>query len=116
MKKTIQVILLIAIPFMITQIQSCAQAEPSQDWISVSGNKFVNESGETLVFRGVNIRDPHNLEEEGHWTKAHFQEAKDWGANVIRLPIHPRAGERAARRIICCSTRQWTGPMNWVST
>ena len=67
---------------------SCSQKEKSMDWISIEGNKFVNESGETMVFHGVNIRDPHNLEDEGHWTKSHFEEAKAWGANVIRLPIH----------------------------
>ena len=59
------------------------------EWVSIKGNSFVNESGETMIFQGVNIRDPHNLEEEGHWTRSHFAEAKAWGANVIRLPIHP---------------------------
>jgi endoglucanase len=70
-------------------LPSCSQSNDEMGWISIEGNKFVNESGETMVFHGVNLRDPHNLEEEGHWTKAHFQEAKAWGATVIRLPIHP---------------------------
>jgi len=61
------------------------------EWILTDGNRFVNESGETVIFRGVNIRDPHNLESEGHWTRAHFEEASRWGANVIRLPVHPGA-------------------------
>ena len=61
----------------------------SPEWISIEGNSFVNESGETVVFQGVNIRDPHNLEEEGHWTRSHFREASAWGASVIRLPVHP---------------------------
>jgi hypothetical protein len=61
------------------------------DWIQVKGNRFVNESGETMIFRGVNIRDPHNLELQGNWTLSHFKEAKKWGANIIRLPIHPVA-------------------------
>ena len=69
--------------------QSMDQESTSMEWISIEGNKFVNESGETMVFQGVNIRDPHNLEEEGHWRKSHFEEAKAWGAGVIRLPIHP---------------------------
>jgi endoglucanase len=42
-----------------------------------------------MIFHGVNFRDPHNLESEGHWVKSHFQEAKAWGANVVRLPVHP---------------------------
>ena len=74
--------------FLITDSIS-AQNDNSLEWISVKGNVFVNESGETLIFRGVNIRDPHDIERDGHWEKAHFLEAKNWGANVIRLPIHP---------------------------
>ncbi len=70
-------------------LPSCNREKQSMDWVSIEGNRFVNESGETLIFQGVNIRDPHNLEEEGHWLKSHFEEAKAWGANVIRLPIHP---------------------------
>ncbi len=59
------------------------------EWIRIEGNKFVTESGKTIIFQGVNIRDPHNLEEEDHWTKSHFEETKNWGANIVRLPIHP---------------------------
>jgi hypothetical protein len=53
------------------------------------GNKFVNEEGSSLVFRGVNASDPAKLEKDGHWNEAYFQEARDWGANIIRLPVHP---------------------------
>jgi aryl-phospho-beta-D-glucosidase BglC (GH1 family) len=70
-------------------LPSCEADNPSLSWISIDGNHFVDDSGATVTFQGVNIRDPHNLEEEGHWTRSHFQEARDWGANVIRLPIHP---------------------------
>ncbi len=59
--------------------------------IVVLGNKFVTASGEEVVFRGLNIKDPHDLDREGHFTKDHFEEAVSWGANVIRLPIHPMA-------------------------
>jgi len=70
---------------------SFSQSAANPEWIQTDGNRFVNESGETVIFRGVNIRDPHNLEMDGHWTRSHFEEAKQWGANVIRLPVHPRA-------------------------
>ena len=91
MKNTPRFLLIVMLSAMTWQLQSCTQTGNSPEWITVSGNHFENESGETLVFRGVNIRDPHDLANNGHWTRAHFQEAKDWGANVIRLPIHPRA-------------------------
>lgn len=89
MKKTLRIIAMGCIALF--AMPSFSFTTSSMDWISVEGNSFVNEAGETVVFKGVNIRDPHNLEEDGHWTKAHFQEAQNWGANVIRLPIHPAA-------------------------
>ena len=83
--------MLIGLMFMLIQIPVISQNGKSVEWIRIEGNKFVNESGETMIFQGVNIRDPHDLEEGGHWTKSHFEEAKNWGANIVRLPIHPRA-------------------------
>ena len=59
--------------------------------ISVEGNKFVNESGETIVFKGLNIADPDRLVKEGQWHPALFKELAAWGANVVRLPVHPKA-------------------------
>jgi len=63
----------------------------TMDWIWTDANRFVNESEETVIFHGVNIRDPHNLELDGHWTRGHFEEARRWGADIIRLPVHPGA-------------------------
>jgi len=71
--------------------RSYAQPGEQVPWIRVEGNRFVNESGETVVFQGVNIRDPHNLERDGRWDESLFREAKNWGADLVRLPIHPRA-------------------------
>ncbi len=85
-------ICIILIPSMIIFLPaSFAQPGRAMEWISVEGNRFVNESGETIIFQGVNFKDPHNLDREGHWEKSHFEEAKKWGANVVRLPVHPRA-------------------------
>lgn len=70
---------------------SCTSKQDGPDWISVEGKNFVNEAGETMVFHGVNIRDPHNLAEDGHWTREHMLETKNWGADIVRLPIHPGA-------------------------
>ncbi|MCF7972916.1 MAG: glycoside hydrolase family 5 protein [Phycisphaerae bacterium] len=83
-------------------VQSCtAQTTKAMAWISVQGSRFVNESSDTVIFRGVNIRDPHDLARSGHWTKSHFEEAKKWGANVIRLPIHPRAWRARGAEAYC---------------
>lgn len=60
-------------------------------FIHVEGNKFVDEQGNHILFKGVNISDPDKLEKEEHWNKKHFEVIKDWGANIVRIPVHPVA-------------------------
>jgi len=60
-------------------------------WIRVEGNRFVDEKGRTVILRGVNISDPDKLQKGGHWSKRHFEVIKGWGANVVRVPVHPVA-------------------------
>jgi len=65
--------------------------EDAMPFISVVGKSFVNEDGDTVVLRGVNISDPDKLVKNGRWSKAHFEVIKSWGSNVVRVPIHPIA-------------------------
>lgn len=62
-----------------------------QSAITIKGNKFVDEDGAVFFFKGVNVADPDKLAQQGQWNKALFEEVKRWGANTIRLPIHPAA-------------------------
>ena len=57
--------------------------------ISVKGNKFVNSRGDTMLFRGVSISDPDNIDQHGHWNKNHFVEVQKLGAMIVRIPVHP---------------------------
>ncbi len=66
-----------------------ARLSKPQARIRVEGNRFVNEAGATLVFQGVNIEDPDDLELEGHWNKGLFEAIASWNANIVRVPIHP---------------------------
>jgi len=59
--------------------------------IKVKGNKFINEKGDTILFRGVAIADPDKIEQEGKWDKDLFAKVKDFGATIVRLPVHPAA-------------------------
>jgi len=68
-----------------------SQLARDQGTIRVEGNRFVDDVGNTFIFRGVSIADPDKLVEERQWKKSLFEEVKRWGANTIRLPIHPRA-------------------------
>lgn len=75
--------------FLIFSVRSFSQdTMPS---VKVVGNRFVDGKGRTLVFQGVSISDPDKIVKNGHWGKEHFQVIKDWGANVVRIPVHPAA-------------------------
>jgi aryl-phospho-beta-D-glucosidase BglC (GH1 family) len=59
--------------------------------IKVVGNKFVNSKSDTILFRGLSISDPDKIEKQGHWNKGHFEKAKEMGAMIVRIPVHPIA-------------------------
>ena len=66
-----------------------AALEQPQSAITISGKDFVTEDGSVFVFRGVNIGDPAKLYAQGEWREALFEEIHRWGANSVRLPVHP---------------------------
>ncbi len=59
--------------------------------IKVKGNKFINAKGDTVLFRGVSIADPDKIEHEGHWNKQLFEQVKNIGSMLVRIPVHPIA-------------------------
>jgi len=91
MKYIIRSVSVIILSFVFFPFLTHCQTSKSPEWIKVDGKRFVNESGQTVIFQGVNIADPDKLEKSGKWEKKHFEEAKNWGSNIIRLPIHPAA-------------------------
>jgi hypothetical protein len=66
--------------------------------ISVKGNRFVDPSGNPILFRGVSIADPDNLVERGQWRRDLLAAAKGAGADLIRIPVHPAAWRRQTPR------------------
>ena len=75
--------------FLLSLISAVSFAQVKR--IKVKGNKFVNDAGDTLIFRGLNTSDPDKLTNDNHWNKEYFTEIKNWGANIVRFPIHPPA-------------------------
>jgi len=59
------------------------------DLIKVSGNKFVDSNGKEIIFRGLCFADAHDMERAGHWDDNFFDEAKSWGATIVRFAVHP---------------------------
>jgi endoglucanase len=88
-KKAITILFVIGIASLYAQT-------PALSRISVKGNTFITAEGNTIVFRGLNASDPDKLQRDGHWNKQYFEEAKSWGANIVRLPVHPAAWRKYA--------------------
>jgi hypothetical protein len=84
-------LLLLPILFVLSFYHPCAgQAKDSLPLVTVSGNRFM-AAGKPIIFRGLDASDPDKLEKDGHWNREYFVQAKSWGANIIRFPVHPRA-------------------------
>lgn len=66
-----------------------AQTAAKLSLVTVKGNKFMTADGKVIVFRGLDASDPDKLEKDGHWNKEYFEQAKSWGANIVRFPVHP---------------------------
>lgn len=85
MRTRFSILLLIILSYHISAQNTAIQQ------IKVKGNNFIMPDEKPFIFRGVNIADPDNLLKVGHWNKAFFQEIKNWGANIVRFPVHPRS-------------------------
>ena len=59
--------------------------------IAVQQNRFVNPTGEPVLFRGLSVADPDKLAHQGRWNRELFAAVKDMGATLVRLPVHPAA-------------------------
>ena len=86
MKKSLFFLLTI---LSVVQNANAQTAELKQ--IKVKGNNFVIDDTTTFILRGLNTSDPDRLQSIGHWNRAYFEEMHNWGANVVRFPVHPRA-------------------------
>ena len=75
--------------------------------IRVQGNQFVDAAGTASRVPRRGARRPRQARRrDGHWTRRIFQEVRAWGANIVRLPVHPAAWRARGRRATSrCSTR-----------
>lgn len=60
-----------------------------QKTLSVSGKNIVTDDGDVFVMRGVNIADADKLIMQERWNRELFEEIAAWGANTVRIPVHP---------------------------
>jgi len=62
---------------------------------AIDGNRIEDESGDPIVLRGMSSMDPvlkkHSEwpEWDGVWSADEFAAMSAWGAQIVRLPVHP---------------------------
>ncbi|MDX1285512.1 MAG: hypothetical protein R3182_10890, partial [Draconibacterium sp.] len=83
-KLSMKCIRLLIISFLFISIYSCNNKKVEK--LSIEGKNIVTESGEIIRLTGVSFSDPDKLERDGQWNPRYFQEAKNWGCNVVRFP------------------------------
>jgi endoglucanase len=88
MRTKLLILVCIGMTLMLSSAQTPAQNLPK---VKVEKNHFVDEKGQIIIFRGFNLSDPDKLEKSGHWNREYFAKAHEWGANLVRIPIHPAA-------------------------
>lgn len=69
-------------------VMTACQAQ--QKWVTVRGNKFIGQDGKELIFRGLCYSDPVKLVRERQWNERYFNQAAEWGANIVRFAVHPQ--------------------------
>lgn len=75
-----------------------AKIKEQMPLIKVKGNQFVTAAGTEIIFRGVNVSDPDKMLRDKKFTREHFAEVKKWGANVVRIPVHPSAWRKHGKK------------------
>lgn len=81
----IAAVLLLVSASCTTRTETVSEPMPA---LKVTGNVFTDETGDTVRMTGVSFSDPDKLEREGQWNLRYFQEAKRWGCNIVRFPVH----------------------------
>jgi len=65
--------------------------------LQVQGNRLVQDGGKPVVLRGVAVGDPYALRRS---TIENFHVIAAWGADIVRIPIHPGFFQRNARKYL----------------
>lgn len=72
------------------QVKPAGSKPKKMSFIKVYKNQFVDDDGTQVIFKGLAIGDPDKIVNDGQWSKKHFAAIKSWGANIIRIPVHPQ--------------------------
>ena len=72
-----------------TRVKPAGPKKEPMGFIKVFKNQFVDDDGTQIIFKGFAIGDPDKVDNDGQWNKKHFEVIKRWGANIIRIPVHP---------------------------
>ncbi len=57
--------------------------------LKTEGNQIINSEGKAILFKGIMPADPARLHNLNKFNKGFFDQIKETGANIIRIPVHP---------------------------
>ena len=57
--------------------------------LSVEDGKLVDESGRRVTLSGLGLASIQDVKALGQWNEAYFENARSWGAKLVRLPVNP---------------------------
>ena len=57
--------------------------------LSVVDGMLVDESGRRVTLSGLGLGDLESLKGLGLWNETYFENARSWGAKLVRLPVNP---------------------------
>ncbi len=80
-----------------SQVKPAGLKKNQMSFIKVFQNRFVDEDGTQITFKGLAISDPDKIVSDGRWSKQHFEVIKSWGANLVRIPVHPQCLRKRGR-------------------
>jgi len=102
-------------------IYPSAGSASGQTKFHTDANRIVDDSGVTMVFKGLNALDPIAQEtfddpsQTGTWNEGYYRKMAEWGANLVRVPIHPnvwRDTDTDVKLGILDKTIEWIGANN----
>jgi peroxiredoxin len=73
-----------------TRVKPAGPKKKEMSYIKVFKNQFVDDGGNQIIFKGLAIGDPDKIAGDGQWSRKHFEAIRSWGANIIRIPVHPQ--------------------------
>jgi aryl-phospho-beta-D-glucosidase BglC (GH1 family) len=73
-------------------LNSCTITPPPYEpmpLLRVDSNRIVDSKNNVIFLKGLALADPGDSTMASNWNIDYFRKAREWGAQVVRIPVHP---------------------------